>query len=513
MRGNANRAVGRIRFGDVALLLGIAMAAMALHGYHPYVEDAEIYLPGIKKLLHPALYQQNPGFFASHAGMTMFPNLIAASVRLTHLPFDWALLLWQFLCIFLLLLGCWRVGRLVATDPRARWGGVALVASLLTLPVAGTRLFIMDQYLSSRSLSAAAVMMLVASAGERRYAQAVFWALFTAAVHPLMFVFAAAFVSVHFLLCVREEWTGPRANANVASASVAMLVPAALTWPYSLAMKIFPPMTPMYHRALQTRSYFFLSQWAWYEWLGLLAPFAIFWLFAKIARKRGLVEMERMCRALIWFGLIFALASLLTMATFFERFTLLQPMRYLHLTYILMFLFAGCLLVEFFLQGKLWRWLALLVPLCAGMLYAQRQSYPATPQLELPGVMSPNPWVRSFLWIRQNTPEDAYFALNPELMRLPGEDHHGFRALSERSKLAGARKDSGAVTMFPALAATWKAQTDAAAGWTSFHVQDFSRLKQQTGVGWVVVEMADSQAWKGLHCPYRNDTVAVCRLD
>jgi len=61
----------------------ITAASFVVHGYHPYVEDAEIYVPGIKKLLNPALYPYNQAFFASHARMTLFPNLIAGSIRLT----------------------------------------------------------------------------------------------------------------------------------------------------------------------------------------------------------------------------------------------------------------------------------------------------------------------------------------------------------------------------------------------------------------------------------------------
>jgi len=117
------------------------------------------------------------------------------------------------------------------------------------------------------------------------------------------------------------------------------------------------------------------------------------------------------------------------------------------------------------------------------------------------------------LWIRHNTPTDAYFALNPEHMALPGEDQHGFRALAERSMLADTVKDSGAVTMFPALAETWKAQTDLTVAWKSFQAKDLVRLKEQTGISWVVVEDATSPAWAGMDCPYRNEAVAVCRLD
>ena len=49
-------------------------AAVLLHGCHPYVEDAEIYVPGIKKALDVALYPHNAEFFASHARLTLFPN-------------------------------------------------------------------------------------------------------------------------------------------------------------------------------------------------------------------------------------------------------------------------------------------------------------------------------------------------------------------------------------------------------------------------------------------------------
>jgi hypothetical protein len=216
-----------------------------------------------------------------------------------------------------------------------------------------------------------------------------------------------------------------------------------------------------------------------------------------------------MCKALKVFGMIFALVSLLTISASFERFTLLQPMRYLHLTYILMFVFAGGLLAENVLKRHLWRWFVLFAPLCAGMFYAQRELFPATPHIELPGVSSPNAWVQAFLWIKQNTPADAYFALDPDHVEAAGEDQHGFRALAERSMLADNLKDSGAVTMFPKMAEAWKEQTNAQAGWKDFQKPDFERLKQAYGVNWVILEQPTEL---GLECPYRNSTVEVCRI-
>src|ERR1700722_17491372 len=104
---------------DVALLLLVTIGAVIVHGYHPAVEDGELYLPGIKRALNPMLYPFNDEFFMSHARLTLFDELVAASVRLTHLPFDYVISFWHFLCIFALLWGCWRVSRACFKAPRA----------------------------------------------------------------------------------------------------------------------------------------------------------------------------------------------------------------------------------------------------------------------------------------------------------------------------------------------------------------------------------------------------------
>src|SRR5215469_383202 len=120
------------------LLLLLTMGAVFIHGYHPWVEDAEIYLPGVEKLLDPQLFPFGSEFFEHHASLTLFPNLVAVLVRISHLPLEWVLLLVHLASIFLLLLACWELSGKCFSDPKARWGGVALLAALLTLPVAGT---------------------------------------------------------------------------------------------------------------------------------------------------------------------------------------------------------------------------------------------------------------------------------------------------------------------------------------------------------------------------------------
>ncbi len=498
---------------ELALLLLIAFAAILVHGYHPGVEDAEIYLPGIKKTLDPSLYPHNAAFFMSHARMTLFPNLIAASVRVTRVPLAWGIFLWHWFSIFLLLLGCWHIGRVVwcadphsTTQPQrngggdrksstiAVWGGVALVAALLTIPVAGTALYIMDEYVTTRSLSTPAVLFIVINAVERRFLRAVLWAVFTALIHPLMVVFGVSF-AVIFL------WMDRRSASPLQTTAAAAILPFGL----------FPPVTEAYRQVLSSRPYFFLLRWHWYEWLGIFAPLLLLGWLRSVARKQQLRILAHLCGALIAYQLLFFAAALvITVPPRLANFAELQPMRSLHLLYVLLFVFAGGFLAKEILTDRIWRWAVLFLPLCAGMWFAQRQVFPATPHLEWPGASSPNPWVQAFLWIRQNTPKDAYFALDPDYMALPGEDQHGFRALAERSRLADRVKDSGAVTMFPALAETWLRQVDAEKGWQHFQAADFARLKQQFGVDWVVLQQPAAAA---MDCPYTSSALRVCRVE
>jgi hypothetical protein len=116
------------------MLAVFTVAAIAVQGYHPAVEDAEIYAPGILKALHPSLFPYNSQFFQSHASMTIFPNLVAGSIRLTHLPAWRAFLAWQIITSFLLLWACLRIARLCFAEDFAVWCGVALTASLFALP-------------------------------------------------------------------------------------------------------------------------------------------------------------------------------------------------------------------------------------------------------------------------------------------------------------------------------------------------------------------------------------------
>lgn len=478
---------------DLGLLVLVAVAAFFVHGYHPAAEDAAIYLPGIKKLLHPALYPYNNQFFAAHAGRTLFPRLIAASVKITHLPFDYAILFWHLLSIFLLLLACWRIASHCFPGRAARWGAVMLVGVTLTVPVAGTALLIFDPYLNPRSLSAPAILFALVNVLERRYFRATLWLIATALIHPLMAVFGVAYLLVLQL---------PRFKTVVL-----------VVVPLGLALPGFQPVDGAYRDSLDipAHSFFFLSRWQWYEWVGIFAPIALLAVYRGIARRRGWRCLKTLTSALIIYGVVFfAVALVLTIPKSLASWVFLQPMRAFHILYVLLFVFTGGMVGEFVLRRQVWRWLVLFVSLCGLMYFVQRQTFPATPHVEWPGVVPANDWVQAFAWIRGNTPEDAYFALDPDHMNLPGEDEHGFRALAERSMLADRVKDSGAVTMFPRMADEWRRQVGAQAGWKNFQAADFERLHHEFGVTWVVIQASGSTE---LACVYQNPTLKVCRLD
>jgi hypothetical protein len=321
-------------------------------------------------------------------------------------------------------------------------------------------------------------------------------------MHPIM---AAMGVSFCFFLSLTmmeptpawlKSWRRPRYR----SLAIAF-VP--LGW-------VFEPPTPAWREVLKLRPSMSLYHWTWYEWLGALAPFVLFWLLWRIARKRGETLLARFALAVFLYG-VFQLVVAMILQGFpaLIRLTPMQPIRFLHLIYIFMTLIGGCLIGKFLLKASVWRWAVFLVVFNGGMFLAQRLQYSASEHLELPGRTSANPWLQAFAWIRQNTPNDAYFALDPEYLAAPGEDYHSFRALAERSQLSDYIKDSAVVTNIPELGEVWKQQVEAQKGWTHFQLADFERLKAEFGVDWVLVSYPQPA---GLNCAWHNGRLSVCRV-
>ena len=483
-------------------LLALTVLALLVLGYHPFAEDAEIYLPGVEQIHHPELFPSGQEFFGAHAKLTLFPNLVAFSVRVTHLPLTACLFTWQMASIFLLLLACWELSSLLFPSASARWGGVCLIAVLLSIPVAGTALYIMDQYLNPRNLAAFAGVFAVTRTLETKYVRAGLWVVFAAVVHPLMAVFALSFC----VLTVGIEHLEQRQALLLPALGMATGTLCLL--PFGISLDV--PSSPAYHTAAMLHGFHYIQLWHWYEQVGILAPLVLFWWFSRIAQARKWRELYLVCRTLFFYDLAYFLAALVVdLPPRFESLARLQPLRSLHLLYVVMFLIIGGFAGEYLLKKQAWRWIVFFVPLALGMFIAQRSLFPASAHIEWPGSAPRNPWAQAFDWIRQNTPTEAVFALDPDYMHITGEDEIGFRCLAQRSRLADSGKDSGAVSMFPPLAEEWWTQVQAQTPWKSFGLADFSRLKEKYGISWVVVQQPGIA---GLECAYRNNAVRVCRL-
>jgi hypothetical protein len=520
-------------------LLMLTVLGFLVLGYHPGFEDDGVYLTAIKADLNPALYPHDSDFFRLQMQASVFDKGMADFVRWTAIPLAWSELLWQFAALFLILWACRRIAAQIFERASAQWAAVAMVAAVLSLPVAGTALGIADQHLHPRNLATALILWAVAwilegRRGEGRRGKDQRWravpALLMALVlHPIMATLGISF-SVFLSLALLKKVP---VRARVAEGTAAAAIP--LGW-------VFAPANPSWRLALASKSYYSLYRWTWYEWVGALAPLSLFWLLWRVTaeRDRGALEersqsplrnpfegneptpalsgsefsgRERLARfSLAVFGygvfqLVVAVALLAPQSL--VRLEPFQPMRFLHLVYIFMALVGGGLLGEFLLKQHFWRWAVFLLVFNGGMFFAQWELIDEGAHLELPGITTPNPWLQAFGWIRGNTPENAYFALDPNYLAAPGEGFHGFRALAERSQLADWIKDTSVVTEVPSLAPRWRSQQLAQTGWNHFQLGDFERLKAEFGVDWVLVLYPQTAA---LDCRWHNGELAVCRI-
>jgi len=223
-----------------ALILAIlAVIGILIAGYHPGAEDDGVYLSAIQRDLNPALYPHDRDFFEVQLQATIFDKVMAASARLTRLPLGWVMLGCHYLTIYLVLLGCWRLSCRCFPEPYAHWASAALVSVLLTLPVAGSALYIVDQNLHPRAMATAAILAAMVATLDRKFALSVGFLLLAGFLHPIMASFGVSF-------CIFLAWREPVLSTR------ALALAAPLGW-------IFEPTSPAWRMAANTRDYL-LSQ-------------------------------------------------------------------------------------------------------------------------------------------------------------------------------------------------------------------------------------------------------------
>ena len=455
-----------------ALLAALLTPVVLLvHGYHPFTDDGAVYVAGVEKLLNPSLFPADAVFVLAPTHLSVFAHVLAATVRWGHVPLPLLLLACQIASIFLFLWGCQRVNG---------WGAALLAACCFTLPVAGTGLSLMDPYVTARSFSTPLTLFALAAVLEERWALATLWIALAALVHPLMAAYAL--VALATLALVQSKlWRS-------------LVLFAALGWILCTAVFLFTRHDPS--PAALSRSYFFLSLWHWYEYLGLGMPL----LLLALAWPRPLAISATVCGSvavLVSICYVHRSGSLLLAR--------LQPLRAFHFVYLGGVLLAGGLLARLPKRAVAAIAVALLIILGT----AQRLTYPASSHVEWPEMSPRNLWQQAFLWIRDNTPQNAIFALDNDYIESKEEDARGFRATAERSAVADYFKDGGIASNFPQAALLWQQGSEATAHLNqATDAQRWQRLKP-LGVTWIVLPSESKTAFP---CPYSNRAVQVCRL-
>lgn len=488
----------------------LTTATVLIHGYHPYAEDAGIYVAGIELGLNSQLFPYGRDFVTAHTSWSIFAPFLAATARATRLPLPYVLFGVQVASTWMLLFSCWQIARRCFRRPSESWASVLLVACCLTLPVAGTSLFMMDPYVTGRSFSTPCILLAISGCLERRWAQTLIPLGIAALFHPLMAIYAGGFLLM-LMAAQRSRWIWAAVLCFIGVAAGAAL---------QISQRGVEE-TPAYIAAALTRTYFYLSEWQWYEIVGILAPPAMMVAYAVWRNRRPMPPHVRSRVALCWAMVLFGGTAILVSLLFSHPLShshlvaRLQPLRAFHIIYLVFFLLLGGLMGQYWLNKFVWRWFALFGAVAAIMFLAQRAIYPASPHIEAPwtrdgnGSRSSNPWTEAFLWVRANTPVDAVFALDANYITGPGEDAQGFRAEAERSSLADYSKDGGASAIFPQLAPAWMAQHTADNRLSSATDQQRVERLAPFGVTWIILRKS---AQTGFDCPYANAEIRACRL-
>ncbi len=155
------------------------------------------------------------------------------------------------------------------------------------------------------------------------------------------------------------------------------------------------PESAAYQSVAMTRYYWFLSQWRWYELVGLAAPLTILAVIAfgnrGFSRERG----DDSARAALARTMLIAGITAVAVATIFGRGGLaahpvarLQPLRIFQLVYVVMILVVGAALAEWVLRRSALRWFMVFSVLAVVMVVAERQTFSHSTHMEL------SPWAR-----------------------------------------------------------------------------------------------------------------------
>ena len=439
---------------------------------------------------------------------------MAGFVRATGLSMMTCVFLVYVASIWTTLYAAWAILARCYESFEARLAGVSILALCLTMPIAGTALILLDPYVTARSFSTPCTLLALAGAigiishfkqtGRVAWksATAVVAALLIAAImHPLMAAYAAGCVMLLACASIANVRARMIAFGSVAIAAIGV---AALLY-------LLAPLQPEgYAQVALTRDYWFLSNWHWYELLGLVAPLVI--LFAIGLGRREDDDPKRwLAQSAVAAGVIGLIVTLVFARKSSSLYivAMLQPMRVFLIAYVAMVLLAGAELGKRLLKRARWRWSLLYLVLGSLMFTVQLSTFPHSKHLEFPWDAPRNGWERGFVWIRNNTPKDAVFAIDSNYIGSRAEDTQNFRAIAERSLLPDNTKDGGIAAIEPDLTAEWKYAQNIQAGLARDTDAQRQAKLAAARIDWLVLP---ENAVTGFSCPYKNSSMQVCSV-
>jgi hypothetical protein len=496
-RGSVTRALSRVAASPATVIALGTVTAFLLLGYHPYAEDGGIYAAALAARVDPTLFPAEHAFAVAHTAKSLFVPLLAVLAAALHLSLPSVLLAAHIACLAATVAAARSLAKVLFESVSSQHWAVATLVVSLGLPVAGTSLYLADPYLTARSLSTPILLWAFSLLLRRRTTTAAVCLLVAFALHPMMT--ATSGVLFAFLLALRSSrrtvWIAGLAAATLLTMALFRYIPTA----DSEAVRI----------ASISRSYWFPSEWAWYEAIGLLAPLLLLPAMAYFRKlepaARELALAATFAAATVCIGMLMFVhpgnASMLLAR--------LQPLRLLHTVYLVFALLLGGLAGRLPLLRRMRVGWAICAVSGISLLCMQRSLYPDSVHVELPWHMTTNEYAQAFTWARDNTPKDALFTLDAGYTTARGEDALLFRAVALRSSLPDAAKDGGIASVIPQLAPEWQEAAHAQAGLAS--ATDAERLARvhPLGATWLVLP---SDAPTQFDCPYANRTAKVCRL-
>ncbi|HEY9139167.1 MAG TPA: hypothetical protein VIM67_12915, partial [Terriglobus sp.] len=489
---------------SVLLLVFCSVLAVALLGYHPYAEDGGIYSSALSLRLDGSLFPAYRGFVIAHTGKSLFIPLVAGFVRWSHLSQGMAMFALYVLSVVATLVAFLRLARVLLPSLQQQRWAVLLLAVTLGMPVGGTSLYLADPYLTARSFSTPLIVLALAMMVQKRYGVTAAFVAASFSIHPLMTLWA--------LLPLAFVLVWQRSSRPVRDAA---LVGAIIVGTAGVLQWLLPADSAAARAASLSRSYWFLSEWQWYEWIGLIAPCILLLTFLTIAWREDEFrnEAQVLACAMTAAMLTVTTATLLWIHTSNAAFLLarVQPLRLLHPVYLVFLL----LLAGWFAKasGNSWRsrtaFVVLLMGATAGLVFLQRTTYPNSAPMEVPWRESSNGYEQAARWVREHTPRNAVIATDAQYTTAHGEDAQMVRAIALRSTVPDAAKDGGIASVVPVLANEWMTGSTAQEGLAkATDAVRVARVKP-LGASWLLLP---TEAATRLPCPYANTVAKVCRI-